>query len=106
MDADAKTVTHDEFVAFIQNNMEGGDSEDIFPVPDMNDRKGNHVATTRGEHPSSIEKCTKAMEELEKIRELDPSASYAIGTVFELDKSGEKRKKQYHVNVSFLGKNP
>ena len=99
--ADAKTVTHDDFVAFIRNNMESGDSEDIFPIPDMNDRRGNHVAITRGEHPSSTEKCSKAMEELEKISELDPSASYAIGTVFERDNSGERKKKQDYALIRF-----
>ncbi len=103
--ADAKNVTYEEFIAFLRENMAGESADedvDVFPIPDMNDRKGNHVATTKSEHPSSTEKCTKAMEELGKIREIDPNASYAIGTVFERDSSGNgKQKAQDYVLIRF-----
>ncbi len=103
--ADAKSVTHEEFVAFLRENMADESIDeyvDVFPIPDMNDRKGNHAATTKSEHPSNTEKCTKAMEELGKIREIDPSASYAIGTVFERDSSGnEKQKAQDYALIRF-----
>ena len=103
--ADAKSVTFDEFITFLQENMADDNTDeglDVFPIPDMNDRKGNHAVTVRNEHPSSIEKCTKAMEELEKIREIDPSVSYAIGTVFERDSSDDlKQKAQDYALIRF-----
>lgn len=103
--ADAKSVSHDEFITFLQENMASTDDEEMFPEQDFNNegRKSNsYIIKAKSEHPSSTEKCTKAMEQLERIRELDPSASYAIGTVFEADPvNKDKENAQEYALIRF-----
>ena len=106
--ADARGVTYEELVDFLTENMadEGEDRYvDIFPIQDMNSRRGNHIIRTRNEHPTSIEKCTKVMQEIEKILKIDPSASFAIGTVFERDSSRNKKQKAQDYAIIRFGNN-
>lgn len=99
--ADSEKVSYDDLMSYLQENMSRKGEIDVFPLPDMNDRKGNRAPKVRGKHPSSIEKCTKAKAEIEKIRKIDPGADYYIGTVFEKDSGGKKTKKQDYVLVRF-----
>ena len=99
--ADSEKVTYDDLMLYLQENMSGNGEVDVFPLLDMNDRIGNRDLKVKGAHPSSTEKCTKAKAEIERIREIDPSADYLIGTVFEENTEGKKAKKQNYVLIRF-----
>jgi len=103
--ADARNVTQQEFISFLMRNMdrtdEGGDVS-MFPTQDTNNPKNHHITNVSGAHPASNEKCKKAKDELEEILEIDPNASYAIGTVFERNSSGKiKEKSQDYALIRF-----
>ena len=99
--ADSEKVTYNDLMSYLQENMSKNGEVDVFPLPDMNDRKGNRTPKVRGKHPSSIEKCTKARSEIERIRQIDPNSDFLIGTVFEKNSEGKKVKKQDYVLVRF-----
>ncbi|MBQ6127517.1 hypothetical protein IJI69_02385 [Candidatus Saccharibacteria bacterium] len=103
--ADSEKVTYDDLMSYLQENMSGNGEVDVFPLPDMNDRKGNRAPKVKGDHPSSTEKCTKAKAEIERIREVDPSADFLIGTVFEENTEGKKAKKQDYALIRFGNNN-
>lgn len=103
--ADSKKVTYSDLILYLQENMSENDEIDIFPLPNMNDRKGNRVTKIKGRHPSDVEKCTKAKAEIERIREIDPSADFLMGAVFEENFEGKKVKKQDYVLVRFGNNN-
>lgn len=99
--ADSEKVTYDDLISYLYENMSENGEIDVFPLPDMNDRKGNRAPRVKGSHPSSIEKCTKAKAEIEKIREIDPNADFLIGTVFEENSEGKKIEKRDYALVRF-----
>ena len=99
--ADSEKVTYDDLMSYLQENMSGNGEVDVFPLPDMNDRRGNRAPKIKGDHPSSTEKCTKAKAEIERIREIDPSADFLIGTVFERNTEGKKARKLDYALIRF-----
>ena len=103
--ADSEKVTYDDLMSYLQENMSGNGEVDVFPLPDMNDRRGNRAPKIKGDHPSSTEKCTKAKAEIERIREIDPSADFLIGTVFERNTEGKKARKQDYALIRFGNNN-
>ncbi len=99
--AKAEKVTYGELIKYLQSTMSKKDEIEVFPLPDMNDRKGNRSPKVRGKHPSSIEKCTKAKTEIDRIREIDPNADYRIGSAFEGNPDDKTTKKQDYIVVRF-----
>ncbi len=102
--ANSEKVTYDDLMLYLQEIMIGNGEVDVFPLPDMNDRRGNRTPKIRGCYPSSTEKCTKAKAEIGRIREIDPSADYLVGTVFERTE-GNRVKKQEYVLIRFESDN-
>lgn len=103
--ADSKKVTYDDLMSYLQENTSGNGEVDVFPLPDINDRKGNHITKIKGGHPSSTEKCTKAKLEIERIRDIDPGADFLIGTVFEENTEGKKIEKRDYALIRFGNNN-
>ena len=99
--AKSKKVTYEELITRLQTIMSKKDDTEVFPLPNMNDRRGNRRIKAKGRHPSSIEKCTKAMAEIDRILEIDPIADYRLGTVFEGNPNDKKTKKQDYVVIRF-----
>lgn len=99
--ADSEKVSYDELMSYLREKILENGEVDVFPLPNMSDRKGNRSPKVKGKYPSSIEKCTKAKEEIERILEIDPSAHCYIGTVFEKNPNGKKVKKQDYILIRF-----
>ena len=92
-------------MSYLQENLSEKGEVEVFPLPDMIDRDKEHPHNERNSHPSSVEKCTKAKTEIERIREIDPNADYLVGSVFENSSEGKRIKKQDYVLVRFGNNN-
>lgn len=89
----AENVTAGDLLDFLQDNMDNGGELSVFPKTDIRESGNQEIVSEyhkTSKHPTSIEKCTKAKEEIEKIRELDPDASFYLGKVFEQSSSNKE----------------
>ena len=101
--AEAKTVSREEFLKMIAEAMPSTEGIEMFPFEDSNNRLDLPGRINSKIFPSSGEKCTKAKEQVRHILNLDPNATFAIGTVFERENRGHgpRKPKQDYAIIRF-----
>lgn len=101
--AEAKNVSREELLAYIREKS-AAEGVPIFPVEDENQHPGFKSEPRSKLFPSSSEKCTRAMAQIKRILEIDPNATFAIGTAFERvykGKGARREKPEDYVIVRF-----
>lgn len=101
--AEAETVSREEFLQRIAEAMPSTEGIVMFPFEDSNNHPDLRREIKSKIYPSSGEKCAKAEEQIRHILNLDPNATFAIGTVFEREKKGhgDRKPKQDYAIVRF-----
>ncbi len=98
----AQTVTRAQLLEHIKKVAQETSGAEIFPIEDKNAHPDSKTPYRTKTFPSSSEKCSRAKEEIDRILELDPNATFAIGTAFEDDRRGERHvRPQDYIIIRF-----